>query len=108
MAKTIWREPTPDDPRRRITRRDDELRECVMYFRVSRRELDEMFRYARARKATMSYFIREALREKYPEIFSDMNRHIKKPRKNPLPIEEPTQTLHSYANGAVKILNTKP
>ena len=106
MAKTIWRKPTPDDPRRRITRTEEEKRVCVMYFRVSRRELDDMFRYARSRKATMSYFIREALIEKYPEIFADMNRHIKKPRKKPLEVEKPARILKSLADGNVKVVDS--
>lgn len=93
-------------PHKRVTRTADEMRDCILYFRVSRRELDEIYRFSRARKATMSYMIREALCEKYPDIFADINRHIRKPRK-PKPIESPTQILHSYANGAVKIMSTE-
>lgn len=79
------------------------MRDCILYFRVSRREVDELYRFARARKATMSYMIREALREKYPDIFGDINRHIRKPRPA-TEIEEPTQMLHSFANGTVTII----
>lgn len=92
--------------RKRITRKPEEMRECILYFRVTRRELDELYRFSRARKATMSYMIREALKEKYPDIFDDINRHIRKPRK-PLPIETPTQILHSLNDGSTKIVDTK-
>lgn len=105
MAKAIFRDPTPDDPRKRITRTDEEKRDCIMYFRVSRRELDELFQFARARKATMSWMIRDALKDKFPDIFMDINRHIKKPRAVPLPTEKPTRILKSFANGSVKILD---
>lgn len=93
------------DTRKRITRRPDEMRECIMYFRVTRRELDELYRFARARKATMSYMIREALCEKYPDIFADINRHIKKPRK-PKKMEAPSQILYSLVDGSVKVVDS--
>lgn len=106
MAKTIYREPTPDDPRKRITRTDDEKRTCILYFRVSRRELDEIYRYSRSRKATMSYMIREALQQAYPEIFEEqLNRHIKKPRQKPVAVESPTTILKSLADGRVTIVD---
>ena len=105
MGKAIYREPTPDDPRKRITRTDEEKRDCIMYFRVSRRELDEIYRYSRSRKATMSYMIREALQQTYPEIFKDeLNRHITKPMKT-VEIEVPTKILKSLADGSVTILD---
>lgn len=94
--------------KKRVTRTDEEKRECILYFRVSRRELDEIYRYSRARKATMSYMIREALCEKYPDIFADINRHIRKPKPPKHQPELPTQILHSLANGAVIITNSKP
>lgn len=107
MGKAIYREPTPDDPRKRITRTDEEKRDCILYFRVSRREVDEIYRYARARKATMSWMIREALKEKFPDIFTDINRHIKKPKKTPIDTDGPTHILKSFANGNVKIIDTQ-
>lgn len=105
-AKTIWREPTPDDPRKRITRTPDEMREIIMTFRVSRNEMNELYRYARARSATMSYMIREALIQAYPEIFTDANRYIKKPRK-PKPIQNKTTILTSYVDGNTKVVDTE-
>ena len=98
-------ELTSSPKTKRPTRTPDEMRECILYFRVTRRELDELYRFSRARKATMSYMIREALREKYPDIFSDINRHIRKPRK-PRPVETPTQMLRSLANGTVTIVDS--
>lgn len=82
------------------------MRECILYFRVTRRELDEIYRFSRARKATMSYMIREALREKYPEIFADINRHIRKPKK-PVEVEKPAQILKSLVDGSVKIVDSE-
>lgn len=96
-----------DSPISRKKRKPDEMRECVMYFRVTRRELDELYRFARARKATMSYMIREALREKYPDIFADINRHIQKPRA-PKPTEKPSYILHSMVDGSVKVFDREP
>lgn len=103
-AKAIWRDPTPDDPRKRITRTPEEMREIILTFRVSRRELDELYRYARARSATMSYVVREALVQTYPEIFADANRYIRKPRK-PKPVQEKTTVEHSLVDGSIKILD---
>lgn len=97
---------TPDEitpPRIRITRTPEEMRDMRITFRMSRSEANELYRYARARKATMSYMIREALKEKFPEIFANMNRHIKKPRV-PKPIQEKTQIMHSLVDGQIKIL----
>jgi len=106
MAKATYREPTPDDPRKRITRTDEEKRDCIMYFRVSQRELDEIYRYSRARKATMSWMIREALKEKFPEIFTNINRHIRAPKKNLVSFDSPTQISKSLANGNINIIDT--
>lgn len=78
--KRIHREPTPDDPRRCITRTPDEMRSLVMHFRISKKELDDLYQYARSHRATMSYMVREALKLTYPDIFSDANRHIRKPK----------------------------
>ena len=100
-------EPISSPKRKRVTRTPDEMRECIMYFRVTRRELDEIYRYSRSRKATMSYMIREALCEKYPDIFGDINRHIRKP-KAPTSVETPTQMLHSLANGSVTVVDSTP
>jgi hypothetical protein len=50
--------------------------------------------------------IREALREKYPDIFGDINRHIKKPRA-PKPIDRPTRILHSLVDGSTKVFDTE-
>ena len=100
-------EPISSPKRKRVTRTPDEMRECILYFRVTRREVDEIYRYSRARKATMSYMIREALREKYPDIFGDINRHIRKP-KPPKSVETPTQMLHSLANGSVTVVDSTP
>jgi hypothetical protein len=105
---TFWHnmdELTSSPKRKRVTRTPDEMRECILYFRVTRRELDEIYRFSRARKATMSYMIREALREKYPDIFADINRHIRKPRPAKS-AETPTQMLHSLANGSVTIVDS--
>lgn len=100
-------EPISSPKPKRVTRKPNEMRECILYFRVTRREVDEIYRYARARKATMSYMIREALREKYPDIFGDINRHIRKP-KPPKSVETPTRMLHSLANGTVTIVDSDP
>lgn len=89
---------------KRVTRTPDEMRDRILYFRVSQREVDDLYRYARARKATMSYMIREALHAMYPDIFGDINRHIRKPKK-PMPQEAPTQITRSLVDGSVKILS---
>lgn len=102
-AKAIWREPTPDDPRKRITRTPEEMRNIVLTFRVSRREVDELYRFARSQSATMSYMLREALVKTYPEIFEDANRYIRKPRKAK-PIQEKTTIQTSYATGEVSVV----
>lgn len=104
-AKAIWREPTPDDPRKRITRTADEMRNIILSFRVSRKELDELYRFARSRSATMSYMLREALVKTYPEIFAEANRYIRKPRK-PKPIQDRTTVATSYVDGSIKVLDT--
>lgn len=94
--------------RKRVTRTEEEKRNRILYFRVSQREVNELYRYARARKATMSYMIRQALHAQYPEIFGDINRHIRKPKKVPLPIQEPTQIRHSLVDGSVSISSPDP
>lgn len=94
---------TPTKPKR-ITRTPDELREHILFCRVTRKELDTLYRFSRARKATMSYMVREALKEKYPDIFGDINRYIRKPKK-PVEIEAPTQMLHSFVDGSVKVVD---
>lgn len=104
-AKAIWREPTPDDPRKRITRTPEEMREIILSFRISRNEMNELYRYARARSATMSYMIREALVQTYPEIFLEANRYIKKPKK-PKPVQDKTTMLTSFVDGQVKVVDT--
>ena len=76
----------------------------MVSFRVSRQEIDDLYRYARARRATMSYMIREALCQQYPDIFKSLNRHIRKPKKNPLAIQERTQVLHSLATGIITVM----
>ena len=95
---------TPPDTRKRITRTPQEMRDRIMTFRVSIDEQNELYRYARARKATMSYMIREALCEKFPDIFKNLNRHIRKPRKKLAPVEDRTQILHSLATGTISVL----
>ena len=54
----------------------------------------------------MSYMVRSALEEKFPDIFADTNRHIRKPRK-PVEMELPTQILTSWVDGSVKIIDPK-
>ena len=95
------------DTRTRITRTPEEMRDVILTFRVSKKEINELYRYARARKATMSYMIREALREKFPDIFTEINRHIRKPRKKPLETENPAQILHSLVDGNIKFIDTE-
>lgn len=102
-AKAIFREPTPEDPRRRITRTKDEMREMIMTFRISRAEMNELYRYARARGATMSYMIREALVAAYPEIFGEANRYIRKPRR-PKPVQEKTILQQSLVDGSIRVI----
>lgn len=91
---------------KRVTRKPEEMRDCIMYFRVTRRELDEIYQYSRSRKATMSYMIREALKQVYPDIFSDINRHIRKPRP-PKTTQRPSHILHSLVDGSVKVFDTE-
>lgn len=98
----VMDEPISSPKPKRVTRTPDEMRDRILYFRVAQREVDELYRYARARKATMSYMIREALHAMYPDIFGDINRHIRKPKK-PMPQEAPTQILRSLVDGSVKI-----
>lgn len=95
--------PTSPPKPKRVTRTPEEMRNRILYFRVSQREVDDLYRYARARKATMSYMIREALHSTYPDIFGDVNRHIRKPKK-PVPQDPPTQILRSLVDGNVKIV----
>lgn len=99
-------EPISFPKSKRITRTEEEKRNRILYFRVSQREVDEIYRYARARKATMSYMIRAALHAQYPDIFGDINRHIRKPKLKPTPIETPTTMQHSWANGNVTVIDT--
>lgn len=95
------------DTRTRITRTPEEFRGQIIGFRVARYEADELYRFCRARKMTMSYLIREALHKQYPELFVVGNRHIRKPRK-PKPIEPRTLIMHSLANGTTTLLQTEP
>jgi len=106
-AKAIFREPTPDDPRRRITRTPEEMRNIILTFRVSQRELNDLYQFSRAQRATMSYIVRQALVETYPDIFSDANRYIRKPRK-PKPIQDKTLIQKSLVDGTITILNDNP
>jgi hypothetical protein len=92
---------------KRVTRTEAEMRGSKLIFRCSRQEADDLYQYARARKATMSYMIREALKEKYPDIFGNANRHIRKPRK-PKPQQERAQIMHSLADGSIRILDKTP
>ena len=80
-------EDLPIKPKR-VTRQPHEMRDTILFLRVTRLEYDRLYRYARARKATMSYMVRSALEEKFPDIFADTNRHIRKPRK-PVEMELP-------------------
>ncbi len=91
---------------KRVTRQPHEMRDTILFLRVTRQEYDRLYRYARARKATMSYMVRAALEEKFPDIFVEANRYIRKPRK-PVEIETPTQILTSFVDGSVKIINPK-
>lgn len=102
MAKTIWREPTEDDPRRRVYRTNEEMRFQRVSVRISRREMDDLYQYARSHRATMSYMIRQALAEVYPDIFRDANRHIRKPKKA-YTIPKRTQITQSYNDGRINI-----
>lgn len=54
----------------------------------------------------MSYMLREALVETYPDIFADANRYIRKPRK-PKPIQEKTTIQTSYATGEVTVVGAE-
>lgn len=83
------------------------MRDTPVTFRMSKKELNELYRYARARKATMSYMIREALQEKFPDIFTEINRHIRKPKK-PMSVDPASNILYSYANGSITLLDTEP
>jgi predicted DNA-binding ribbon-helix-helix protein len=97
----------PDDnrpARPRRTRTPEEFRGMRLTFRLSRQEADDLYRYARARKCSMSYMIREALRERYPDMFANANRHIRKPRK-PSAIEPPARIMHSLATGKISYLD---
>lgn len=104
-AKERWREPTEDDPRRRIIRTDEEMRNFWIQIRITRLEHTEFYRYSRARKATMSYMVREALKICYPEIFANTNRYIASPKKKVEQYDGPAQMLHSYVDGSTKILD---
>lgn len=97
---------SPTSPKR-TTRTTDEMRDGRITFRMSQREIDDLYRYARARKATMSYMIREALVEKYPDLFGASNRHIRKPRK-PKPLDGRTSMMHSFADGTARVLDPDP
>jgi len=103
-AKAIFREPTEDDPRRRITRTPEEMRNIVLTFRVSQRELNELYQFARSQRATMSYMVRQALVETYPDIFADANRYIRKPRK-PKRIQDKTLIQKSLVDDTITIVN---
>lgn len=100
--KERWREPTPDDPRRRIIRSEREMREVKLTFRVSQEEIDEFYRYARSHKSSMSYMIRHALVEVYPEIFKNANRYIRPPRP-PAPVQDRTVYEQSFVDGTTTI-----
>lgn len=82
------------------------MRDRIMLFRCSLKEANELYRYARARSATMSYMIREALKDKYPDIFGNANRHIRKPRK-PKPLDGSTSVMVSLANNDVRVVDTQ-
>lgn len=98
-------EDVPTKPKR-VTRQPHEMRDAILFLRVTRQEYDRLYRYARARKATMSYMTRSALEEKFPDIFAGTNRHIRKPRK-PVKVEPPTQILTSWVDGSVKVIDFK-
>lgn len=82
------------------------MREIILTFRVTKREMNELYQYARARSATMSYMIRQAMIETYPDIFLDANRYIRKP-KAPKPIQDKTVLEKSLVDGSIKIVDTK-
>lgn len=44
-------------------------RQGIISFRMSYHEFNELAETAKLRKKTMSFLVREALEEKYPEIF---------------------------------------
>lgn len=105
----IHREPTEDDPRKTITRTDTEYRKMSMRIRVSMDEYNKLYRYAKSRKTTVAYLVREALKIAYPNVVSqDINRYIKSPIDKPLDFGGPTQILHSYVDGTTQILDLPP
>lgn len=81
------------------------MRKMIITFRISRREMDELYRFARARSTTMSFMIREALVAAYPEIFATANRYIKRP-KRPKPLQEKTVLQKSLADGTIRVIDT--
>ena len=105
-SKNIWREPTEDDPRRRIFRKPEEQRIRYVSLRLTETDYLELYRYAKSYKTTMAYLLRDALQEKYSHIFSsNLNRYIREPRKKPIQLDPPTQLLHSYVDGTTKIFD---
>lgn len=52
----------------------------------------------------MSYMVRQALVETYPDIFADANRYIRKPRK-PKRIQDKTLIQKSLVDDTITIVN---
>lgn len=105
-TKTIWREPTPDDPRRRVYRKPEEMREIVVQARLTLEEKNAFHRQAQSMKTSMSYLVRAALEQAYPDIFTDPNRNIRKPRKRPYKpreIPEKMTVRTSFVDNSKKI-----
>lgn len=101
QAKYSIRPRAANDPRKRITRTEEELRTDKIHIGVTLTEKNDFFRYARSMKCTMMFLVREALQETYPEVFEvPLNRHIRNPRKAK-PIETKTHIMTSLATGEV-------
>ena len=60
-----------------------EMRNENITFRLSRYERDDFYLYARLHKVTMSFLLRKALEQCYPEVFCNANRYIREPKKKP-------------------------
>ena len=106
-TKTIWREPTPDDPRRRVYRQPEEMRACRMDFRLTQEERNALHRYAQAHKTSASYLVRAAVEQAYPELFtSAVNKNIRPPRKKPYKprtVPEKSTRRTSFVDDSVKV-----
>ena len=107
MANEII-DPVLGRRRRRQERTPKEMRNVVVSFKVSRNEIDAFYEWCRARDMSMSYFIRSALEQVYPEIWQNAgvgqaNRFIRKPKKFPRPLQEKTAIYQSYVDGKLSI-----